>query len=621
MAGFEGKTLEIDLSSGKISKGMLDKNMLRKFIGGSGLGAKLIFDRVDPKVDPLSPKNPLFITTGPLSGNTLPGGSRFAVCAKSPLTDMFGEANCGGDFASEMRMSGWDELIFTGASEKPVYLLIQDDKVELKDASDLWGKGNFEVNHILKERHGGRKPKVVAIGQAGEKMVRFAAICNAEKDFAARCGMGAIMGAKKLKAIVAIGTGKVPLAEPEKFAERRKIAIQKAQADIACMVLGMSGTAAAVEVSMQLGDIPGRNWAIVGNQGAATIGGVVLNSPAFLKGHESCHGCVVGCKRVVDIKEGAFAGLTGPGPEYEGIGAVGSNIGVVDMGAVIKMNQMCNDYGMDVISCGGTIAMAMDCYEQGILTAKDLDGIELKWGDVDAVMKLITKMAMREGVGNLLAEGTKRMAEKIGKGSSEYAIHVKGLELPMHDPRANHGLALSYATGPRGACHTSDPAYTVGQGIFNWPEFGLTGAQAAVTRVSKGWGPVVKGGQDLGQIVNAGILCYMVTGSLNAEDLTDLFVTSSGFDYSFKELQECGERIWIMKRGINNIMGKTAKDDVLPKRVLKASTEGGAAGSSPDMKLLLEEFYPARGLDSDGRPTKETLARLGLNDLSAKLYK
>lgn len=621
MAVFEGRTLEIDLSNHKISKGTLDKDILRKFIGGSGLGAKLIFDRVDPKVDPLSPKNPLFILTGPLSGNSLPGGSRFAACGKSPLTNVFGEANCGGDFASEFRMAGWDEIIFSGASDKPVYLLIQDDKVDLKDASDLWGKGNFEVHRILKERHGGRKPKVVAIGQGGEKMVRFAAICNGEKDFAARCGLGALMGSKKVKAVVAIGSGKVPLAEPEKFAERRKIAIQKAKENIVTMVLGMSGTVAAVEVSMVTGDIPGKNWTIVGNPGAGKIGGVVENSPPFLGGTESCHGCVVGCKRVMDIKEGPFKGFKGPGPEYEGVGALGSNLLIEDMGAVIKMNEMCNDYGLDVISCGGTIAWAMECFEKGILKAKDLDGIELKWGDADAAMKMINKIAKREGIGDLLAEGSKRAAQKIGLGSTDFVVEVKGMEVPMHDPRALHGLALSYATGPRGACHTSDPMYTVGTGVYNFAEFGLTGALAAQAKVSKGWGVAVKGGQDYGAIYNSAILCYMVTGAINAEDLTNLMVTSSGFDYSFPELAECGERIWHMKRGINNLMGMTNKDDRLPVRMLTAAAEGGAAGSVPDMKTLLEEFYPARGLAPDGRSTQETLARLGLNDLVARLYK
>ncbi len=620
MAGFEGKTLEVDLSNGKISKSTLDKDILRKFIGGSGLGGKLMFDRVDPKVDPLSPKNPFFILTGPLSGNSLPGGARFAACGKSPLTNAFGEASSGGDFASEFRMTGWDEIIFTGASDKPVYLLIQDDRVEIKDASDLWGKGNFEVYRILKERHGGRKPKVVAIGQAGEKMVKYAAVCNGEKDFAARCGMGALMGSKKLKAIVAVGTGKIPLAQPEKFAERRKIAIQKAKENIITMVLGMSGTVAAVEVSMATGDIPGSNWRIVGNPAAGKIGGVVENSAAFLGGTESCHGCVVGCKRVMDIKEGPFKGFKGPGPEYEGVGALGSNLMMEDMGAVIKMNEMCNDYGLDVISCGGVIAWAMECFEKGILKAKDLDGIELKWGNADAAMKLITKIARREGIGDLLAEGSKRAAQKVGLGSSDFLVEVKGMEVPMHDPRTNHGLALSYATGARGACHTSDPLYSVGTGVYAFPEFNLTGALAAQVKSSKGWAPAVKGAQDYGAVYNSAILCYMVTGAINAEDLVELMSTSSGFDYTFPELAECGERIWHMKRGVNNLMGMTVKDDRLPVRILTMPTEGGAAGSVPDVKTLMDEFYPARGLAPDGRPTQETLTRLGLNDLAAKLY-
>ena len=621
MAGFEGRTLEFDLSNGKITKDKLEKDTLRKYIGGSGLGAKLMWDRTDLHCDPLSPKNPLFLVNGPLSGHTLPGGSRFAVCAKSPLTNIFGEAGCGGDFAPEMRMAGWDELIFTGASEKPVYILIQDGNVEIKDASDLWGKGNFEVTHILKERHGGKKPKVVAIGPAGEKMVRFAAVCSGEKDFAARCGLGAVMGSKKLKAIVAIGSGKIPLAEPDRFAERRKVAIKKTKEHVATQVLSMMGTSAAVEVSMVTGDIPGKNWSIVGNQGAATIGGAVLNSPAFLKGTDSCHGCVVGCKRVVEVKDGVFKGLGGPGPEYEGIGALGSNLLIHDLGAVIKMNQMCNDCGVDAISCGGTIAWAMEAFEKGILTAKDLDGIELEWGDFDAAMKMITKIAKREGIGDVLAEGSKRAAEKVGKGSSEFLVEVKGMEVPMHDPRALHGLALSYATGPRGACHTNDPAYYAGSGVFIWPEFNITNYVTLQAKTSQGWGAIIKGSQDLGQILNSGILCYMVWVAINAEDLVDLMVASSGFDYTLPELVECGERIWHLKRGINNLIGMTAKDDRLPERILTAATEGGAAGSVPDMKVLLEEFYPARGLGSDGRPTKETLARLGLNELSAKLHR
>jgi aldehyde:ferredoxin oxidoreductase len=284
------------------------------------------------------------------------------------------------------------------------------------------------------------------------------------------------------------------------------------------------------------------------------------------------------------------------------------------------MNDMCNDFGLDVISGGATIAMAMDCFEQGILTAKDLDGIELKWGDADAVMKMITKIAVRDGFGATLAEGTRRAAQKIGQGASEYAVEVKGLEVPMHDPRAHHGLGLAYATSARGACHTNDPAYSISTGIFDWPDFGLTPLLAAELKDSKIWGPVIKNSQDLGQIINSGVFCYMLGLVMNADDLMDLLSSSSGFDYTFLEIQECGERIWHMKRGVSNLMGITASDDTLPKRILTPTSEGPAAGSKIDLELMLRDYYPARGLNPDGRPSKETLDRLGLSDLAAKLY-
>ena len=621
MAGFEGKMLEVNLSSGDTKKTVIDKGVLRKFIGGSGLAAKLMFDRIDPKIDALSPQNELFIVCGPTSGTSLPGGARFSVCAKSPLTNMFAESSCGGDFASKLRSAGWDGIIVGGASKKPVYLYIEDQKAEIKDASDLWGKNNHEATQILKERHGGRDARVVTIGQAGENLVRYAGIANG-RSLAARCGMGAVMGSKKLKAVVVKGSGKVPLADPEKFAERRKILIQKTKDNIAAQILGMLGTNAAVDVSAVTGDLPGKNWSSGDNAAiAAKTGGPVLSGPQFLAGTESCFGCTVGCKRISKITEGPFAGWTGPGPEYEAVVALGSNLVIDDMAAVIRMNEMCNDFGLDVISAGSTLAMAMECMERGILTIKDTGGVDLKWGNVDAVVKMIPMIARREGFGATLAEGSKRTAQKIGKGASDYAVEVKGLEVPYHDPRAHHGLGLSYATSARGACHTNDPAYSMGTGIFNWPELDLLPTVAAGIRESKGWGPLVKKSQDLGQVINAGVICYMFNLVMNGEDMTELLSSASGFDYTFAELMECGERIWHMKRGVSNLMGITAADDTLPKRLLTPTTEGPAAGLKIDLELMLKEYYPARGLNPDGRPSKETLTRLGLSDLAAKLYK
>jgi len=618
MAGFEGKMLEVNLTTGTIDKSTIDKDVLRKYVGGTGLAAKLMFDRVAPGVEPLSPENTVFIMTGPTSGTSLPGGARFCVCGKSPQTEMWGESSSGGSFANRMRSAGWDGIIVQGASAKPVYMLIEDDKVEIKDASDLWGKNTHEVTDILKERHG-KRASVVSIGQAGENLVKFAGIANEKRDLAARCGFGAVMGSKKLKAIVASGTKKVSLADPTAYANRRKVVTQKAKDNIATQVLGMMGTTAAVGVSVVTGDLPGKNWTRGDNSdiGAKTDGSV-LSGPQYYIGNESCFGCMVGCKRVVHVTEGTYQGFEGPGPEYEGVVTLGALLMIDDMAAIIKLNEVCNQLGMDVISCGGTIAMAMDCMEQGILTTKDTDGIELTWGNSAAVLDMLERIARREGFGDVLAEGSKRAAKRIGKNAADYAVEVKGLEVPMHDPRALHAMGLSYATGSRGACHTNDVTYSLGTGIFSWPEFDLLPGVAG--KESKGMGPVVKQCQDLGVLCNSGILCYMIMTAINAEDLVDLMSSSSGFDYDLDELKECAERIWILKRGISNLMGITAADDRLPRQILTPTTDGGAAGSVPDLEVMLKEFYPVRGLNPDGRPSKEVLQRLGLQDLAAKLY-
>lgn len=624
MAGFEGKMLEIDLSKGSISNSTVSKDIVRKFIGGSGLGAKLMFDRVDPKVDPLSPQNTLFILTGPTSGLSVPGGARFSICAKSPLTNMFGESNSGGTFATELRQAGWDGIIVEGASDKPVYILIEDGKAEIKDASDLWGKNTQEIDDILKKRHErqeAKKPvKVLSIGVAGEKLVRFACVCNDKKDFAGRCGMGAVMGSKKLKAVVVRGSGKIGLVDQEKFNELRKEALQKAKDSIICQVLGAQGTNAALGISAMMGDLPAKNWAQGDNMAIASqIDGGKLSGPPFYIGNTSCHGCMVGCKRHVTIPEGPYQGEVAEGPEYEGAAILGSSLMIGDMAAVIRMNDLCNNYGMDVISCGSTIAMVMDCFEQGILTAADTGGVEFKWGDHVTVVKVIEMIANRQGFGDMLAEGSKRAAEKIGKGASEFAIEVKGMEVPAHDPRANYLLGLAYATGSRGACHTSDPSYSIGTGIFAWPDVDIN--LGVNTKQNEGAALIVKNGQDLGAIYNAMTICYMVVETLNGESVAGILNAVTGFDYTFKEIRECGERIWHMKRGLCNLMGITAADDMLPKRLLTPNTDGGAAGSAPNLELMLKEFYPARGLAADGRPTKETLSRLGLGDLAGKLYK
>ena len=621
MAGFEGKMLEVNLANGTTKTSVVDKDVLRKFIGGSGLGAKLMLDRVSPDVDPLSPENTLFILTGPTSGTNIPGGARFTVCAKSPLTNMFGESSSGGSFAFEMRAAGWDGIIVEGASDKPVYIVISDDKVEVKDASDLWGKNTHQVTDLLKERHGDKKKgSLVSIGVAGENLVRFAGVSSEKKNFAARCGLGAVMGSKKLKAVFVKGSGKISLADPDGFNARRKIVLDKAKEHIAIQVLNAQGTNAAIGISALTGDLPGKNWTVGDNSAiSAKIEGGVLSGPDFYIGNDACHGCMVACKRVVHITEGPYKGMEGPGPEYEGVASLGSLLMIGDMAAVIKMNEACNDLGLDVISCGATIAFAMDCFEHGLITTKDTDGIELKWGDAAAVLKMIEKIARRDGFGDVLAEGSKRAARKIGGNASDYAVEIKGMEVPMHDPRANYLAGLGYATGVRGACHTNDAAYAISSSILGWPDIGLP--NGIDVKKNEGAGEIVKHAQDLGQILNAASFCYMIIFVLNGEDVAELLSASSGFDYTFKEVEECGARIWLTKRGLDNLMGITAADDRLPRQILTPTTEGGAAGQAPDLDVMLKEFYPARGLGADGRPTKETLDKIGLSDLAVKLYK
>ena len=620
MAGFEGRMLNVQLSDGTTTKNKIDRDTLRKFIGGSGLAAKLFFDRVSPDVDPLSPDNVLFIMTGPLSGTSLPGGSRFSVCSKSPLTNMWGESCCGGDFAVELRSAGYDGISIEGASNKPVYLYIEDDKIEINDASDIWGRDSYEITDLLIDRYGGKKKvKVLVIGQAGENQVRYAAIANKKRDFAARCGMGAVMGSKKLKAIVVRGTGKVELASPTQFTDRRKAVITKVKEHIATQVLSAQGTNAGMDYGMITGDVPAKNWVVGDNTAVASqIGGGILSGDKFLTGTEACYGCMIACKRVVHITEGPYKGMAGAGPEYEGAASLGSLLMIGDMAAVIKMNEACNKYGLDVISCGATIAMAMDCFEHGIISAKDTDGIALKWGDADAVLKMIEKIAHRDGFGDVLADGSKRAAQIIGKNASNYAVEVKGLEVPMHDPRASHAIGLAYATGVRGACHTSDYAYSMTVGIVNWPEIGLD--PGVIAKESEGMGRIIKISQDLGQIANSALVCYIIIPVTNAEDLVDLMRSASGFDYDLNELMECGERIWNLKRGISNLMGITSADDRLPRQILTPTSEGGAVGSVPDLELMLKEYYPARGLQADGRPSKEKLLSLSLPELAGKLY-
>ncbi len=616
MKGYNGDILEVNLTTGAVGQSTVEREVLRRFIGGGGVAANLFLNRVSPDVDPLSGGNVLFLMNGPLTGTNLPGAARFTACFKSPLTGIWGETSCGGNFGVELRFAGYDGIAIEGVSDKPVYLLIEDKRVEIRDASDIWGKDIYEVTDLLKKRvGGGREVKVLAIGQAGENLVRYAAIINDKRSVLGRCGGGAVMGSKKLKAIVVRGTGKVEAAEAEEFEKRRKEILEKVKTSM--QRLRAYGTAGGMVEGARRGDLPIKNWALGENLALASkISGQALTEK-FLVRTIACYGCPVACKRVVSVKEGPYRVEEGPGPEYETLASFGSMLMIDDLAGLIKINEACNRYGVDTISCGCTIAFAIDCFENGIIGGGDTGGIALKWGNVDAVLEMVERIARREGFGDVLAQGSRRAAQMIGGNAVDYAIESKGLEVPMHDPRVGHGLGLAYATSIRGACHNQHLVLAVEADGTCYPEIGLPGGYEAKT--SEGKAKMTMICENLGMVVNSAIICQFVMGSLSLGDLLDVLRTTTGFDYNLEEMMECGERIWLLKRGLGNLMGVRAADDRLPQRMLTPTKEGGAAGSVPDMGLMLKEYYKLRPLDAEGRPAKEKLHSIGLSDLAARL--
>ena len=619
MGGYAGKILEVDLRSGKIGIVSIEEEDRRHFLGGSGLAAKIFFDSFNPRVDPLSPENSLILMAGPLVGTQFPGTSRFAVCGRSPLTGIWGEGTCGGNFGPELKFAGLDGIVFKAASPKPVYLSIEDDEIELRDAGDLWVMDNYVLTDLLKERHGKEKrPKVLSIGPAGENLVKFAAICNDRGDFIGRTGMGALMGSKRLKAIVVKGTKKVNISHQQEYDTLRKRLIEKSRDAMVAQSLRSMGTDASMDLGMMTGDVPIKNWTIGEDlQLSANLGGPAMTEKYLTRNH-ACSFCPIACKRMVKVDNGAFKTEEGPGPEYETCCAFGTLIMNDNLAGVIKANEWCNRYGMDTISCGATIAFAMEAFEKGIITRRDTNGIDLTWGNIDGVIELLHRIAKKEGIGAVLSEGSREAAKKLGKGAEAFAVEVKGLEAPMHDPRGFHGMGLAYVTSIRGACHLMHLALPVEQGISPFTEAGLQ--ENYVGQTNEGKAEMIKLCEDLGLTLNSLVICEFVAWTLSVNDLVEMVRVVTGFDFTLKDLLACGERTWLLKRGLGNMMGVRAKDDRLPERILTPLKEGAAAGSVPDVEKLLREYYEVRGLDKNGKPKKEVLIKVGLEDLAEKLH-
>ncbi len=622
MYGYAGKILEVDLSTGRIDKVDIDEQDCRDFLGGSGLAAKIYLDRWPGDVDPLSPENPLIIMTGPWTGTRIPGGNRFAACARSPLTGLWGEASCGGYLGPELKSAGYDGIIFTGASEKPVYLWVHGDDVELRDAGDLWGKDTYETADILSagaKEETGKKARVAAIGQAGELGVKFAAIVHDKHHIAGRTGMGAVMGSKNLKAIAVVGAGKkFEIADPDAMKAWRQGVMEAIGDSLVVESLRAFGTNANLEVGAMLGDVPFKNWQLGEEDDiVAAINGPTYADDILVKGH-ACWACPIGCKRVVAVEEGPYLVEKGAGPEYETICMLGSNLMNGNLASIAKGNELSNKFGVDTITLGEIIALVMEAQEKGLLSVEECDGVEAKWGDPDAMLKLLEMAARKEGFGARMAEGSRKLAEEIGPEAAEMAVQVRGLDAPAHDPRGFHGFALAYATSPRGACHCASMNLYLEQGsAVAMPQIDLEGPFDEQSSVGKAY--LTARASELAQIFNSAVVCLLTAVAWDPDSLVTAMNAVTGWGLDIDSFMEIGQRIWAIKRGILALYGSTGEDDVMPKRFGEPVQEGPHEGSIPEFEMMKEEFYEYRGLDENGNLSREVYEKLGLGYLADRL--
>ncbi|MEM4699441.1 MAG: 3-hexulose-6-phosphate synthase [Candidatus Nezhaarchaeales archaeon] len=605
MPGFVGRVLRVDLSEGRLSVEDLDVDRALDFLGGRGYAAKLLYDELKPGLDPLSPENKLVFATGPLTGTAAPTSGRACASSKSPLTSTIFDSQVGGTLGPALKRAGFDVVIVEGASERPVYLEVRDGEARLHDASGLWGRTTHETEAVLKERH--PSSSVACIGPAGERRVRVASIISDFHRAMGRGGLGAVMGSKGLKAVVASGRGEISVANPHAFKREVERARQILRGHpITGDGLGRYGTAILVHLVNKVGALPVRNFQSSFFPEAELVSGEFMRE-RIVVGRKACYGCPIACARISRVDLPPFGPLKTEGPEYETIWAFGPNCGVADIEAIAYISDLCNKLGLDTISTGATIALAIELYERGLL---ETQGLELRWGDPELIIKLVEMMARREGIGSLLAEGSARLASSIGRGAEEVAMHVKGLELPAYDPRAAKGMALAYATSNRGGCHLR--AYVVMSELFSIPRYVDPSSY-------EGKAELVKRMQDIFAVIDSLILCkftsfaFFSTLDYEPSMYARLLATAVGMYADDEELLKIGERIYNVERLFNVREGFTRGDDTLPARLLKEPLkEGPSKGQVVELDRLLDEYYALRGWDYLGRPSERKLASLGL---------
>ena len=619
MFGLMGKILRVNLTEGKISEEEIPEEMAIRFLGGRGLASRYLFDETIPGIDAFGPDNKLIFMTGLLTGTPSPSASRYSVVTKSPLTNIWTQSSSGGRWGVDLKHSGFDGIIFEGSSERPVCLVIDDGKAELRDATDIWGKNICETTQLLKGTLGERF-NVAGIGLAGENLVKYAAIINDLHRAAGRCGVGAVMGSKRLKAIAVRGTQKIEIADREVFQKVARKQFELLDESILSAGLKAYGTNLVLDMVNVCGGLPTRNWQTGVCSYSEEVNGEALSEKILVK-YTGCFACPIECGRDSEIRNGPYAGHKGEGPEYETVGTFGPMCDVSDLEAIAMAGYLCNDYGLDTISCGSTIAFTMECFEKGILTKKDTGGMEIQFGDSETMIALVQKIAKREGIGDFLAEGTRIMAQKLGQGSERFAMHVKGLELPCYDSRAAKITGLAYATANRGGDHIT--AYVEGPTFLASPFLVIEDSEIEdPLRENPEEAKVVKDLEDALTVFDAAGCCKFMGLSLDAKERSDIIKAITGWEFGVEEFRKTGERIYNLERAFNVREGLTRTDDTLPKRLLEEPLpEGPAKGHINDLDSLLGPYYEFRDWDiTTGRPSKEKLRELGLEDVISKIY-
>ena len=600
MYGWTGTILRVDLTEEKVTREATDPKVVRDYLGARGLGGHIVRAEVDPGTDPLGPDNKIVFAPGPLTGTFAPSAGRYDVVTKGPLNGVLAASNSGGTFGPELKFAGYDAVIVQGKAAKPVYVWIKDDQVEIRDAAAVWGKNTADTTDAVRAETD-EEAKVACIGPAGERQALLANIMNEMNRAAGRTGVGAVMGSKNVKAIAVVGTGAVKVADPEGF----KASVMKARQMIQAHPVGGAGlkaygTDVLVNILNQLGALPTRNWQDAHFPTADKTGGESLAAKQLVR-PKGCFSCIISCGRVTKVDDPAFLG-SGEGPEYESAWAFGADCGVDDLDAITKANFLCNEYGLDTISTGSTIACAMELFERGIITAEDTDGVQLTFGNAAAMVEMTRRAGEGEGFGAKIAQGSYRLSESYGH--PELSMTSKKQEMPAYDPRGIQGIGVNYATSNRGGCHVR--GYTIAVEVL------ANGAEMD-PRITDGKPALDIMFQNLTAALDSSGACLFATFGIGGAELTEMLAALTGVDFTLDEFMLIGDRIWNQERLWNIAAGYTSADDTLPVRLLTEPIKSGPSkGEISHLGDMLPEYYMLRGWDDAGVPTEAKLKELRL---------